>query len=172
MSTIELIRTFFIFSFAVVAFSQYLRTSSNGIVNELRQRSRDIDAALLRSANDKVRAAAEDGNYKEAKRKLFSDECDVPHDTAWYYVLFFYLAASIAISAALPLLAGLGYTIWGSTDHLMANMDVYLAAYCVLGMLLNFMVFRAGFRAIKPKEKARETLGQLETMADALRMFE
>ncbi len=74
----------------------------------------------------------------------------------------------MAVSSALPILEWWQF-LPGLRENIILHEKRYVAAYCLLGLLLNFMVFRAGFRAIGPKEKAREKLAQLDTMASALR---
>ena len=161
----DLIRTFFIFSFAVVAFSQYMRTSSSSLVNDLRNKARDLDDRWRMqhgSNEDKLKELSSNGEYKKNKEILFSEKCDIQHDGIWFYILFFYLCSVIVFASFEAIVKPIGWPEFLSFMYFYQNQMA--GAYCIFGIFLNVAVFRSGFKAIKPRSLARETHKYLETI--------
>ncbi|WP_336082235.1 hypothetical protein [Thalassospira sp. CH_XMU1448-2] len=160
----ELIRTFFIFSFAVVAFSQYMRTSSSSLVNDLRNKARELDDRwrMLHSSNEEIlNKLGGNSEYKNKKEILFSSKCDIQHDGKWYYVLFFYLCSVIVFAAIESVMPSV---LAGYLSYMYLYKDQISGVYCLIGIFLNMAVFRSGHNAIKPRSLARETHKDLETI--------
>lgn len=165
----ELIRTFFIFSFAVVAFSQYLRTSSSTLVNDLRNRSRVLDdnlRMLCGNDDEKFKKVLTNKEYEHQREILFSTVCDVNHDAYWFYILFIYLAF-LVIFASVECF----FRFFGVSDLLLflyIHKREITGAYCLLGVLINLAVFISGYKATIPRSNARSAHSSLETIYRAI----
>ncbi|PCI42275.1 MAG: hypothetical protein COB46_00585 [Rhodospirillaceae bacterium] len=159
----ELARLFFIFSFATIAFSQYLRTSASSAVNEMRNNSRSYDdslRALCIGNDEKYIQLTNNEEYKNQKSELFSQDCNVDHNCNWFYFLLSYLALLIFSYSLLMFSDAVG-----AREHLefiYSHKQELTGAYCLMGLVINFFVFRSGWKAIKPRSNARDAHSSLE----------
>ena len=146
-----LIEIFFIFSFATMAFSQYLRRTAQQTIYELRDKVKSFDDTM-REHRDNLLIRPEDNRpYQEQKEIIFSEDADIPTDTFWYYILLVYLAAAIFLAAVCDFLGSFESTY---------NTKI-VALYVIGGLIINYCVFNSGFQAIKPKQNARDAYKQV-----------
>lgn len=158
----DLLRTFFIFSFAIVAFSQYLRTSSQQVVASIREKVRALDDTIGNDGEALLIKAQNNAHYNSKKADLFSEKCEVPSDTFWYYLMFFYLSCLLGFSAFEGLFLVLKINDWAIVQFTYSFHREMASSYVFIGLVINFLVFRAGFRAITPKENARSLFIDIE----------
>lgn len=158
----EVLRTFFIFSFAVVAFSQYLRTSSHQVVSSLREKVNAFDDTLKNGSDELLKSAQSNEHYNSKKSELFSEKCEIPSDTIWYYVLFFYLSCLLGFAASESFFKVTGVSDWHFISLFYRYQEQAAGAYVLVGLAIVAWVFRAGFRAISPKENARALFVDIE----------
>jgi len=160
----DLLRIFLLFAIAVVAFSQYLRTSATIEVDAAKERLRAF-VDFFRNSEPELRERAQNhSEVKDIREKLYSDECKVPNDTGWYYVIFFYLAFMIAFGSIEKFFTYFSIKeSWLIKPTYTYNQEI-TGMYVLIGLIICFMVFRAGFKAIKPKSEAKRISDNIDSI--------
>ena len=160
---IELIEIFFIFSFAVIAFSQYLRTSSFSVVNELRNNTRtytDNFRILCGGDQEKLAKLINNEEYKQQTNILFSPECNVTHEGKWFYTLLIYLSSVIVFRSLYMFEFVHSFDL--ITIYISPHQNQLTGFYCITGLIINGLVFYSGWKAIKPRSIAKNAHSSLE----------
>jgi hypothetical protein len=167
----DLLRLFLLFTISIVAFSQYLRSSASTEVEEAKDRLRAFEDWVRNQDADIRDKAINHSQLRDIREQLYSQECKVPNDTGWYYIIFSYLSFMIGFASIEKFFEHLGLKEYLLIQWTYTYDQEISGAYVLIGLFLCLMVFRAGFKAISPKGIAKRISDDIDAMERVFRGF-